>query len=437
MGPARNDFEFNGQFYMQVCGTAMGKKFAPSYANIFMAQWEKKILKKVPHQPLVYFRFLDDVFMIWTHGREKLDQFLDILNNDNPCIKLKAEISDISVDFLDVTIFKGKRFDQERKLDTKVYHKPTDTLQLLHKTSYHPPHTFSGIVKSQVIRYFRLSTGLENFDADCLKLFNVLCKRGYSRSHLRKIKRDTYLELIGKKTPKKKKRPEYERLIPSSRPQNQGSIAPCGSDRCMTCRVVPKTDKWTSTQTGTTYYPTAHLSCDSANVIYIINCKRCDIQYVGMTTCKLRERMWKHRGDITNEKETPVGYHFTTNDHQGMEDFEILPVAQLANIINRNKKINESRLLDLETYVINQIKSVEPYGLNSRTQADRELLPIVVPYSEPGVEWAQKTKEIYESQLRVQGPTIFTHEVVTHLCLCGLLGVGRLPKCAVSLKVAI
>lgn len=33
-----NDFEFGGEFYLQ--GTAMGKKFAPAYANIHMAQRE-------------------------------------------------------------------------------------------------------------------------------------------------------------------------------------------------------------------------------------------------------------------------------------------------------------------------------------------------------------------------------------------------------------
>lgn len=31
----RNDFEFNGQYYLQTKGTAMGKRFAPAYANIY------------------------------------------------------------------------------------------------------------------------------------------------------------------------------------------------------------------------------------------------------------------------------------------------------------------------------------------------------------------------------------------------------------------
>lgn len=41
----RNDFEFNGEFYLQIKGKAMGKKFAPAYANIFMAEWETSALE--------------------------------------------------------------------------------------------------------------------------------------------------------------------------------------------------------------------------------------------------------------------------------------------------------------------------------------------------------------------------------------------------------
>lgn len=85
----RNDFLFDDKFYLQVKGTAMGKKFAPSYANIFMAQWEEEALTRCPKQPLHYFRFLDDIFGIWTHTKEDFVHFVNILNSHDPSIKLK------------------------------------------------------------------------------------------------------------------------------------------------------------------------------------------------------------------------------------------------------------------------------------------------------------------------------------------------------------
>ena len=38
----RNDFQFNNETYLQTKGTAMGKKYAPAFANIFMHYWNNK-----------------------------------------------------------------------------------------------------------------------------------------------------------------------------------------------------------------------------------------------------------------------------------------------------------------------------------------------------------------------------------------------------------
>lgn len=38
----RNDFEFNNKHYLQVCGCAMGRKYSPAYADIYMAEWNQK-----------------------------------------------------------------------------------------------------------------------------------------------------------------------------------------------------------------------------------------------------------------------------------------------------------------------------------------------------------------------------------------------------------
>ena len=42
-----NNFEFNGQHYLQVQGTAMGTKKAPAYANMYMGRLEKQLLMSV------------------------------------------------------------------------------------------------------------------------------------------------------------------------------------------------------------------------------------------------------------------------------------------------------------------------------------------------------------------------------------------------------
>ena len=151
-----NDFVFNGETFLQIKGTAMGKKYAPSYANIFMAHFEKEAMKKCYLKPSTYNRFLDDIFMVWDHGRENLETFIKIMNSHHPSVKLTANIQENEIEFLDISIFKGPSFLEKGQFDTKVYFKPTDTHQLLHKSSFHPSHTFKGILKSQIIRFNKI-----------------------------------------------------------------------------------------------------------------------------------------------------------------------------------------------------------------------------------------------------------------------------------------
>ena len=59
-----NNFDFNDKHYLQVGGTAMGTKVAPSFANIFMAHFEDKWVYSHKTQPLIWLRYIDDIFMI-------------------------------------------------------------------------------------------------------------------------------------------------------------------------------------------------------------------------------------------------------------------------------------------------------------------------------------------------------------------------------------
>ena len=49
---------------------------------------ESKFVETRSLQPLYWFRYIDDVFFIWTHGEEKLQLLLTNLNNYNLTIPI-------------------------------------------------------------------------------------------------------------------------------------------------------------------------------------------------------------------------------------------------------------------------------------------------------------------------------------------------------------
>jgi hypothetical protein len=59
---------FDGNHHLQINGTAMGTKMAPSYANIFMRNLEERLLLSSLKQPLSWFQFIDDVGNYWVNG---------------------------------------------------------------------------------------------------------------------------------------------------------------------------------------------------------------------------------------------------------------------------------------------------------------------------------------------------------------------------------
>ena len=95
-----NYFEFNGQIKQQISCIAIGTKFAPPYACLFIDKIETAFLETQELQPLVWFRYMDDIFFIWTHGEQELQTFLRSLNEFHTDIKFTYESSKESIAFL-------------------------------------------------------------------------------------------------------------------------------------------------------------------------------------------------------------------------------------------------------------------------------------------------------------------------------------------------
>ncbi|XP_055956400.1 uncharacterized protein LOC126831676 [Patella vulgata] len=388
----RNDFAFNDQVYLQSSGTAMGKRFAPSYANLFMAEWEREVLPLCPLKPDFYGRFLDDVFIVWTYTLDEFWTFFNILNNHHPSIKLTANVSHNSIDFLDTTVFKSNNTKITGQLETKVFFKETDTHQLLFKSSFHPKHTFSGIIKSQILRFHRICTQKTDFESACTLVFSKLRERGYSKRYLRRIKNNTLAELAAKET---------------NNIQSAHKTKICGHPRCQTCKILNISDHFHNKTSGTKFPILDQLSCSSSNIIYLISCRKCDKQYVGETQNALRERINGHRSDIVTKKDKPVSIHFNQPNHD-ISDLIVTPIEKTKSDFETSEEIKTFRLTR-EKFWIDKLKTTAPLGLNIHTAS--AIAPFVVPFSATAASASKIIRKHY-TDLQENHPKIFTQKLI-------------------------
>ncbi|GFS07801.1 hypothetical protein ElyMa_001258700 [Elysia marginata] len=159
----------------------MGTCMAPTYANIFMRVIEAGLPCAFPDKPLFWLRYIDDIFLIWTHGRAKLESFIAHANTFHPTIKFTSNISDTQIPFLDVMVSL-----KNNTLHTDLYSKPTDTFNYLHWSSCHPFHTKSSIPYSLAFRLIRICSCEETLARRLTELTEHLKRRGFPLKHIQK-----------------------------------------------------------------------------------------------------------------------------------------------------------------------------------------------------------------------------------------------------------
>ena len=100
-------FQFQDKFFEQTDGAAMGSPPSPVIANLYMKHLEENALQTAPLSPRLWLYYIDDTFVLWPHGRDK--------------ITIEQEM-DNKLALLDVQVTRS-----EPRLSTSVYRKPIHT----------------------------------------------------------------------------------------------------------------------------------------------------------------------------------------------------------------------------------------------------------------------------------------------------------------------
>ncbi|XP_065189455.1 uncharacterized protein LOC135820078 [Sycon ciliatum] len=154
---SHNDFKFGHQVYHQIDRVSMGNNLAPLFAIIFMHTIETRLLQTAEIKPLVYKRYIDAILILWTYGRERLVQFVQLLNSYHLRIKFTYELSEVSdsVNSMDITI----AVKESGELAYKLFQNPCSSGLLMDYASATPNIMKLPVASSQFLRVQRLSSG--------------------------------------------------------------------------------------------------------------------------------------------------------------------------------------------------------------------------------------------------------------------------------------
>ena len=400
-----NHFTFNDNHYLQVRGVAMGTKFGPAYACLFMGYVEQQFLQAYNKPvPDLFVRYIDDYFGATSSSREELERFIAHVNSFHPALKFTWNIAEDTLPFLDLSVS-----IQHDHLVTSIHYKATDAHNYLLHSSSHPPKCKESIPYSQLLRLRRICSSDDDFKKQADHMTSFFSRRQYPADtidsaaqrvstidrptalqpaeknnqdriplvisyhphnlpiriillkHYQTLSSDTSTKEIFNKPPIVAFRRETNisnHVVRAAFPDPRhlpGGTRPCGRNICYTCKYIADDVTQVKGPKGTVFI-NQQFSCTSTNVIYAIICKRCNMLYIGETKNKLSVRFSGHLRTIKKRENMPVANHFNTNGH-ALDDISITVIMSTEVNTDRQRHKCEQRL-------IHQLGTLSPNGMN-------------------------------------------------------------------------
>ena len=191
-----NVFIFDGKFYKQIDGCAMGSPLAPILADIFMNHLlEPKIIRDQTHAFInitftgyniyetfylkVFVRYVDDTLAVFD-TEEEADRFLEYLNGLHPSISFTCDKEILGkLPLLDLLIIKDD-YAEDENVSVTVYRKPTHSGVFTHFLSFIPFQYKVGLVRTLFDRAYKICSSWKLFDIELENIVRMLSLNGYS-----------------------------------------------------------------------------------------------------------------------------------------------------------------------------------------------------------------------------------------------------------------
>ena len=393
-----NYFCFNDQYFLQKKGTAMGTKFAPIFSTLVLGYLEEKLYTNLEKEFDCHFkqyiidnfkRFLDDCFILFTRSDDDLKKLHKCLNELHPSINYTMEQNRSQLPFLDTLII-----NYRGKIQTDIFYKPTDSKQYLLYTSCHPKHTRNSIPYNLARRLKMIISEETTLNSRLNELKVFLTKRKYPlkliedaiekvhcldrstllRNHNTSEESDIipYVTTFNPNNPEiyptieqfkpilqrnhelhetfkdkvflksKRQPPNLKRLLTKARftnkPKEDYKVSKCNEPRCGLCKYISEGPS--ANFKGKVFKVNDDMSCKSKNVIYVIQCRGCNEQYIGETV-NLRNRITLHNQHIRHAelRKIPVSGHIADCSDQDPKYF-VFPFYQMKteSIMKRKEK---------------------------------------------------------------------------------------------------
>ena len=182
---SNNYFQFQGKWYQQIKGAAMGGNASGIFADLVLVAIEQHFLTKLSKEQsaLMYRRYRDDVLIVVTNikSAKSITQLL------NQCGMLQFNLEQFGdkVNFLDITISLNNKFSITNQLDIQPYRKPTSNKSFVNYATYKPESTKTSWITGEQIRLLRASQTEKCFRKAMLDLKTCLLKADYPRNVIR------------------------------------------------------------------------------------------------------------------------------------------------------------------------------------------------------------------------------------------------------------